>query len=168
MPTTYDITFNWVSTSVAVAVAAAAAPDPAQIQTRLRREMRAAQSVADVFLAPTTPFPPFASGVPADPSSLLLNDVLTVPVSLAGVPAISIPVATAPSALSPGFGAASGARRRGVPKGRRRDGGGERGVDAVVVGRRDGGGDAGGEGDGETERDEGTCRLPLGMQVRCM
>ncbi|CAN0062247.1 unnamed protein product, partial [Hapterophycus canaliculatus] len=39
-------------------------------------------------------FPPFASAAPADPASLLLNDVLTVPVSLTGVPSISIPVAT--------------------------------------------------------------------------
>ncbi|CAM9362906.1 unnamed protein product [Ascophyllum nodosum] len=78
-----------------------------KIQQRLRLEMRSALSVADVLVAPTTPFPPFRSGPPADPVALLLNDVLTVPVSLAGLPAISIPVSTVPAPTE---------RRDGVPR----------------------------------------------------
>ncbi|CAM9224486.1 unnamed protein product, partial [Choristocarpus tenellus] len=55
----------------------------------------AALARADVLLAPTSPFASFSyGGPPADPSALLLNDVLTVPASLAGLPAVSLPVAT--------------------------------------------------------------------------
>lgn len=116
-----------------------------QVQKRLRREMRAALSVADVLLAPTTPFPPFASGgAPADPASLLLNDVLTVPVSLTGVPAISIPVATAPPATATPAAAGSGVRFSGGGGGGARDG---------AAGNRV----AGAKGE--------RFRLPLGMQV---
>lgn len=111
-----------------------------KVQKRLRREMRHALSLADVLVAPTTPFPPFVSGPPADPAALLLNDVLTVPVSLAGVPAISIPVATAPVTTP---------HTSNSPKGLRDDVGG--------VGIASDG--TGGEGE--------VCRLPLGMQVCC-
>ncbi|CAM9694584.1 unnamed protein product [Pylaiella littoralis] len=132
-----------------------------EVQKRLRREMRAALSVADVLLAPTTPFPPFASsGAPAAPASLLLNDVLTVPVSLTGVPSISIPVATVPVGAATltakttvrataATAASSVCDSKGgggaAVKGR---GGARGGVDAVVAA-------------GEDE----WCRLPLGMQV---
>ena len=126
----------------------------AQVQKRLRREMRAALSVADVLLAPTTPFPPFGSsgGAPADPASLLLNDVLTVPVSLTGVPAISIPVATAPvpaRATTAAAAAAAAASSSGVRFSGRGWGG------RSPLAPADGGGGGGGE----------PCHLPLGMQV---
>ncbi len=45
----------------------------------------------DVILTPTTPTPAFKIGEKADPVSMYLADVFTVPVSLAGLPAISIP-----------------------------------------------------------------------------
>lgn len=61
--------------------------------------MHAAMSVADVLLTPTTPFPAFPYGAPADTAGLL-NDALTVPANLAGVPAISIPVSTVMSSGS--------------------------------------------------------------------
>ncbi|CAN0227739.1 unnamed protein product [Scytosiphon promiscuus] len=114
-----------------------------ETQRRLRREMRAALSIADVLLAPTTPFPPFASAAPADPASLLLNDVLTVPISLTGVPAISIPVATTPLA-------------RDVTSAERCSGRGA-----------NGGGDGGAGTRDENAASQGgeLCRLPLGMQV---
>lgn len=111
--------------------------------------MRAALSVADVLLAPTTPFPPFPScGPPADPASLLLNDVLTVPISLTGVPAVSIPVATTPAA------------RRTTP----------------VVTNSSGSDRGGAGGPGNAEAGVGAAaapgaehhRLPLGMQVGCL
>ena len=46
----------------------------------------------DVILTPTTPGPAFAAGEKSDdPIAMYLNDVLTVPASLAGLPAISVP-----------------------------------------------------------------------------
>src|SRR5690606_19192617 len=46
----------------------------------------------DVLLTPTTPTSAFAlDEKPSDPVTMYMNDVLTVPVNLAGLPAISIP-----------------------------------------------------------------------------
>ena len=47
----------------------------------------------DVLLTPTTPTPPFKLGEKTkDPLALYLEDVFTVPASLAGLPALSVPV----------------------------------------------------------------------------
>ncbi|MFC1525008.1 Asp-tRNA(Asn)/Glu-tRNA(Gln) amidotransferase subunit GatA [Planctomycetota bacterium] len=47
---------------------------------------------ADVLLSPTSPIPAFKQGEKlADPLQMYLCDTLTVPVSLAGLPAISVP-----------------------------------------------------------------------------
>lgn len=48
----------------------------------------------DVLLTPTTPSGPFAlhnKQVKEDPVGMYLNDVMTIPANMAGVPAISIP-----------------------------------------------------------------------------
>ena len=45
-------------------------------------------------MTPTTPTGPFSIDVPADPTTMFLNDVMTIPASLAGLPAVSIPAAT--------------------------------------------------------------------------
>lgn len=46
----------------------------------------------DCILTPTTPTPPFAIGEePRDPVTMYMNDVLTVPANLAGLPAASVP-----------------------------------------------------------------------------
>ena len=47
----------------------------------------------DVLLTPTTPSAAFAIGEKMDnPITMYMNDIFTVPASLAGLPAISIPV----------------------------------------------------------------------------
>lgn len=51
----------------------------------------------DVLLMPTTPGPAFAIGAKTDPMSMYLEDVYTVAVNLAGLPAISTPVGTTPN-----------------------------------------------------------------------
>ena len=45
----------------------------------------------DVLLTPTTPTPAFELGSQLDPISMYMNDVFTVPASLAGLPAMSVP-----------------------------------------------------------------------------
>ncbi|MDO8507656.1 MAG: Asp-tRNA(Asn)/Glu-tRNA(Gln) amidotransferase subunit GatA [bacterium] len=45
----------------------------------------------DIILTPTAPTPAFKIGEKADPVSMYMADVFTAPVSLAGLPAISVP-----------------------------------------------------------------------------
>ncbi|MEB9002283.1 amidase, partial [Bacillus cereus] len=46
----------------------------------------------DVIIGPTTPTPAFKVGEKVDdPMTMYANDILTIPVNLAGVPAISVP-----------------------------------------------------------------------------
>ena len=47
----------------------------------------------DILLTPTVPEPPFKRGEKLDdPLTMYLSDVFTVPMSLAGVPALNIPI----------------------------------------------------------------------------
>jgi aspartyl-tRNA(Asn)/glutamyl-tRNA(Gln) amidotransferase subunit A len=45
----------------------------------------------DVILAPTAPTPAFALGEKSNPLDMYLGDVFSVPASLAGLPAMSVP-----------------------------------------------------------------------------
>lgn len=54
---------------------------------------RAFESV-DAIVTPTTPGPAFEFGSKSDPLAMYLEDIFTVPVNLAGVPAISVPGGT--------------------------------------------------------------------------
>ena len=68
-----------------------------KVRTLVRREFESAFKKFDVLATPTMPFTPFKLGERIkDPLSLYLVDVNTVPVNLAGVPAISIPCALSP------------------------------------------------------------------------
>jgi aspartyl-tRNA(Asn)/glutamyl-tRNA(Gln) amidotransferase subunit A len=61
-------------------------------RTLIARDFDEAFTRCDVLLTPSTPGPAFALGAKSrDPVAMYLNDVFTVPVSLAGLPAISIP-----------------------------------------------------------------------------
>lgn len=64
----------------------------AKIRSLIRREFDAAFASFDVLLSPTTPTVAFKAGEnTADPLAMYLADVLTVPVNLAGIPALSMP-----------------------------------------------------------------------------
>ena len=64
-----------------------------KVRALIARDFREAFERCDVILTPTTPGPAFAMGEKSsDPIAMYLNDVLTVPASLAGLPAISLPV----------------------------------------------------------------------------
>jgi aspartyl-tRNA(Asn)/glutamyl-tRNA(Gln) amidotransferase subunit A len=48
--------------------------------------------LVDVILTPTTPTPAFSIATPStDPIAMYLNDIFTIPASLAGLPTISVP-----------------------------------------------------------------------------
>jgi aspartyl-tRNA(Asn)/glutamyl-tRNA(Gln) amidotransferase subunit A len=62
------------------------------VRTLIARDFAQAFEHCDVLLTPSTPGPAFALGEKmADPVSMYLNDVFTVPVNLAGLPAVSVP-----------------------------------------------------------------------------
>ena len=63
-----------------------------QVRTLIADDFRQAFEAVDVLLTPTTPSAAFAIGEKMDdPVAMYLNDVFTVPASLAGLPAISVP-----------------------------------------------------------------------------
>ena len=64
-----------------------------KVRALISRDFAQAWSQCDVILAPTTPSASFALGEKsADPLEMYLNDVFSVPASLAGLPAMSVPV----------------------------------------------------------------------------
>ena len=63
-----------------------------QVRTLIRRDFDAAFQSVDVLLTPTAPSTAFKAGAHADdPLAMYLADLLTIPVNLAGLPAISVP-----------------------------------------------------------------------------
>ncbi|MDE2620528.1 MAG: Asp-tRNA(Asn)/Glu-tRNA(Gln) amidotransferase subunit GatA [Sphingomonadales bacterium] len=63
-----------------------------KVRTLIARDFEAAFQHCDVILAPTAPTAAFALGEKsADPLAMYLNDVFSVPASLAGLPAMSVP-----------------------------------------------------------------------------
>ena len=62
-----------------------------RVRTLVRRDFDAAFADVDVIVTPTTPNVAFPHGAKADPLSMYLNDVFTVPASMAGLPAVSVP-----------------------------------------------------------------------------
>ena len=64
-----------------------------RVRRSIQQDYKAAFSEVDILLTPTTPTFPFALGSQTDdPMSMYLSDIFTVPMSLAGVPSMSIPV----------------------------------------------------------------------------
>jgi aspartyl-tRNA(Asn)/glutamyl-tRNA(Gln) amidotransferase subunit A len=61
-----------------------------RVRTLVRRDFDAAFAKVDLLVAPTTPNVAFRHGEKADPLAMYLNDAFTVPVSLAGLPAVSV------------------------------------------------------------------------------
>ncbi|WP_417318849.1 Asp-tRNA(Asn)/Glu-tRNA(Gln) amidotransferase subunit GatA [Emcibacter sp.] len=63
-----------------------------KVRSLIARDFREAYEKVDVILTPTAPSAAFALGEKtSDPLSMYLNDVFTVPASLAGLPGISVP-----------------------------------------------------------------------------
>lgn len=63
-----------------------------KIRRLIRQDFEEAFKKIDVILTPTTPTAAFAIGEePKDPVTMYMNDVLTVPANLAGIPGLSVP-----------------------------------------------------------------------------
>jgi len=63
-----------------------------QVRTLTRKDFEDAFRQVDVIMAPTAPTPAFRIGEKTEnPLQMYLSDIFTIPVNLAGIPAISIP-----------------------------------------------------------------------------
>jgi aspartyl-tRNA(Asn)/glutamyl-tRNA(Gln) amidotransferase subunit A len=63
-----------------------------KVRTLIARDFGAAFEKADVLVSPTSPFVAFGIGErTADPMAMYINDLCTLPASLAGTPALSVP-----------------------------------------------------------------------------
>jgi len=66
-----------------------------KVRTLIARDFASAFTHVDALLSPTTPSTAFRFGEKtADPIAMYLSDVATVPASLAGIPAMSLPIGT--------------------------------------------------------------------------
>jgi len=63
-----------------------------KVRTLIKRDFDQVLEKFDLIVGPTAPTPAFKLGEQVDdPLQMYMNDILTIPVSLAGVPAISVP-----------------------------------------------------------------------------
>ncbi len=63
-----------------------------QVRTLIKKDFEDVFAKYDVIVGPTTPTPAFKLGeIIDDPLTMYANDILTIPLNLAGLPGISIP-----------------------------------------------------------------------------
>ena len=62
-----------------------------KVRTLIKRDFDRAFEKYDAIIAPTAPTVAFKLGEVSDPLAMKLNDVLTIPANMAGIPAISLP-----------------------------------------------------------------------------
>jgi len=75
-----------------------------KVRTLISNDFKAAFKDVDVILTPTAPSAAFAVGEKqSDPVAMYLNDVFTVPASLAGLPGISVPAGLSQNGLPLGL-----------------------------------------------------------------
>ena len=75
-----------------------------QVRSLIARDFDEAYEKVDVLLTPTAPSAAFAMGEKMDdPIAMYLNDVFTVPASMAGLPGISVPAGLSDEGLPLGL-----------------------------------------------------------------
>jgi aspartyl-tRNA(Asn)/glutamyl-tRNA(Gln) amidotransferase subunit A len=75
-----------------------------KVRRLIMQDFELAFQKVDVILTPTTPTPAFAlDEAPTDPVVMYLNDVLTVPANLAGLPSLSVPAGLSTDGLPLGL-----------------------------------------------------------------
>lgn len=62
-----------------------------QVRTIIKNDFQKAFSKYDILLSPTTTTPTFAFGEKSNPLEMYMNDIMTIPANLAGIPALSLP-----------------------------------------------------------------------------
>jgi len=76
-----------------------------KVRTLIRREFDAAFEKCDALVTAVAPTPAFKIGEKTDdPLQMYLSDVCTIPVNIAGLPAISVPCGLADASPEPGRG----------------------------------------------------------------
>ena len=77
-----------------------------KVRRLIKNDFDEAFKKCDIILAPTTPYEPFAIGdkkMQENPINMYLNDVFTVSVNLAGLPAMSLPIGLSQNGLPLGM-----------------------------------------------------------------
>ena len=75
-----------------------------QVRTLIKKDFEDVFEKYDVIVGPTTPTPAFKIGENTkDPLTMYANDILTIPVNLAGVPGISVPCGLSEAGLPLGL-----------------------------------------------------------------
>ncbi|MEQ8249534.1 MAG: Asp-tRNA(Asn)/Glu-tRNA(Gln) amidotransferase subunit GatA [Alphaproteobacteria bacterium] len=75
-----------------------------KVRTLIADDFKQAWNTVDVLLTPTTPEPAFGVGEKSgDPVAMYLNDILTVPANMAGLPALSVPAGLSSQGLPLGL-----------------------------------------------------------------
>ena len=75
-----------------------------KVRSKIINDFNQAFEKVDVIFTPTAPTDAFEKGTKIDdPIKMYLNDVFTVPISLAGLPAISVPIGLSKNDLPLGF-----------------------------------------------------------------
>ncbi len=62
-----------------------------QVRTLIKQDFDRAFETVDAIISPTAPTAAFQMGEVSDPLAMKLNDVLTIPANMAGIPALSLP-----------------------------------------------------------------------------
>ena len=75
-----------------------------KVRRLIKNDFTSAFKTVDILLTPTSPFPAFRIGEKInDPIRMYLSDIFTVPMSLAGLPAMNVPVGLSTSDLPIGL-----------------------------------------------------------------
>ena len=75
-----------------------------KVRTLIKRDFEKAFSEVDLLITPVSPCLPFKLGEKiSDPLQMYLSDIFTIPINLAGVPGLSVPIKISTSGLPIGL-----------------------------------------------------------------